>query len=478
MRSSAGGEAGGATHGGSVAVTCEKDGQSARSARRRTIRPRAERQGEGLSRPHPRQRHRRRRPSPRPTKRGRFYDAALAVVSAGFNLLMLLVVLPVAHAADPALDVPTGGRLAVIVTVAVLGSLSGAVRRSRPLVPAALAVADTTLQGSSILLPASVYTLVMHSRRRWAAVAVAAGLVLPWLPLSPVFGRVPADAPWVAVLVSRTTHSLIMVGVPLLVAWAVRGHRLHISVLHDQAQRLKREQELLAYNAALKERVRLARDLHDVVAHYIGLIVIQAGTLEVGAQAAGERTGALIGGLGRRAMTELRDLVDVLRDPAADSRSCAGEGWLRDIAELVERVRQAQVDVSWRTTGELPDAGAAAYKTLYRAAQEGLSNAMRHASGSWIRLEVTGDRNRLELTVCNGPPAVPTAAARLPSGGRGLAGALERVNELGGHLNWARTPDGGFRMHVSIPAHAELQEPHPTTRQTGTHDRTEEGKGP
>ncbi|MER5940948.1 histidine kinase [Streptomyces sp. NPDC001928] len=399
-------------------------------------------------------------------------------MSAGFNLLMLLVVLPVAHAADPGLDVPTGGRLAVIVTVAVLGSLSGAVRRSRPLVPAALAVADTTLQGSSILLPASVYTLVMHSRRRWAAVAVAAGLVLPWLPLSPVFGRFPADAPWVAVLVSRTTHSLIMVGVPLLVAWAVRGHRLHISVLHDQAQRLKREQELLAYNAALKERVRLARDLHDVVAHYIGLIVIQAGALEVGAQAAGERTGALIGGLGRRAMTELRDLVDVLRDPAADSRSCAGEGWLRDIAELVERVRQAEVDVSWRTTGELPDAGAAAYKTLYRAAQEGLSNAMRHASGSWIRLEVTGDRNRLELTVCNGPPAVPTAAARLPSGGRGLAGALERVNELGGHLSWAPTHDGGFRMHVSIPAHAELQEPDPTTRRTGTNDRTEEGKGP
>ncbi|MBT2511488.1 hypothetical protein J7I98_37985 [Streptomyces sp. ISL-98] len=421
--------------------------------------------------------HRRLGVAVRPKRRTLAYDAVLTVAVTAYTLFVQLILLPALAAADPkyAAVIPVGNLRLLIIVVSVLASLALALRRRWPLIPAVLAIVELWLQrGSPFLYPIALYTLVTRGRPGWAALTAMAGAAVPvFVPLPTLALAPPLPFP---ALVTFTVKMYILptIVLPVLIAATVRTHRLHIGIIKDHAHRLKREQRLSASNARLEERARFARDLHDGVAHYVGLMIIQAGALEVRSSGAPEVTctAALIGDLGRQGMAELRDLLDLLRsDPNATdgmSDQMADETWRREVQELVDRTQQAGARVTWRMTGEILHAGSAANRTAYRVIQEGISNAIRHAHGAEIDVAVVARPHLLEVVVRNGPKAAQgDAAARSLGSGYGLRGMRERVTQTGGVLLADATPDGGFHLSASIPTIGQPHDPRPSRRRRG-----------
>jgi signal transduction histidine kinase len=206
--------------------------------------------------------------------------------------------------------------------------------------------------------------------------------------------------------------------------------------------------------AAAAERARIARELHDVVTHHVTAIVVQADATRYVADSP-ERVGAAlttIGGTGRRALSELRYLLDVLE---ATGESTPRPPVERTVRELVERTRQAgqPVDLVQPADGgpALPDGVGLA---VYRVVQEGLTNAVKYAAGQPTEVRVGYRDGRVEVEVTNAadPAGAPAGGARHElSGGRGLVGLRERVGKLGGELAAGRRQDGGFRLRAAIP---------------------------
>lgn len=407
--------------------------------------------------------------SPRSRRRSIVYDATLTMTATAFAFVMPFVIVPLQAAADPAYLPPTGSRLRLLLSVSVAASLAMVVRRRWPLVPAALATVDLWLQGLRLLYPIGLYTLVVRGRWREAACVAVAGGLAPLGPLATVNG--PPAPPLVLAINIFLYHFLPYVLVPGLVGVSVRAHRLRIEVMRDHAQRLVREEELATRNARLEERARIARDLHDVVAHYVGLIVIQAGALELrSAQLAPEtaQVASLIGGLGRSSMGELRDLLDVLRSdtdeqpPPSDEPATAA--WRQEVEDLVTRTRQTGIEVTWELRGELAQAHAPANDIAFRVVQEGLSNALRHAPGAPAEVLVEALADELRVRVHNGPASKAHPDGPPPSGHYGLKGMRERITSMGGTLLAEPAPDGGFQLSATIPTIGPLDDPRSARR--------------
>ncbi|WP_190093857.1 sensor histidine kinase [Streptomyces melanogenes] len=386
---------------------------------------------------------------------------ALAAATTAYSLLApLALALTPAPPAGPGAPVPHTSPLAVAVSVAA--SVSLLLRRRLPLIPAVLATAALLLHGAGGLYPIALYTLVVQGRYRWAGFTGLAGAAIPIVGTAVVPPPPPGlPAPPLPVLIDTYVLDYLVpaVAAPVLIAASVRTYRMYLDVARDRARRLEREQELSALNARLEERTRIARDLHDVVAHYVGLSVIQAGALEIRAtDAPVADTARLIGDLGRRAMSELRDLLDVLRtdsdptarEPVPDAEVTAV--WQREVADLVLRTQQAGAAVSWEMSGELTQAGAAANDIAYRVVQEGLSNSLRHAPGAPVHFTVAASSRDLHVRVRNeaATDASPPGG-RPPSGGYGLVGMRERVTAMGGSLVSTPTSDAGFLLEATIP---------------------------
>ncbi|MGP3948962.1 sensor histidine kinase [Streptomyces sp. 7N604] len=452
-----------------------------------------------LTRPRARRsRHRRERGPGRPTiSRGLAIDTGLAVAAIVYSLLQSLLFLPLSLVAYGEPDAAPSGFLLVVVTTAeITAALSVLIRRRLPLVLAATSLTDLWLGGSGVTYPLAIYTLVVRGRTRWAVAVGLAGATVPLLD----FLLITGERPPVPLFVQDTAldYLLPMLIAPALVATTVRTHRALIHSLRRRAEQLQREQELATRNARLEERARIARDIHDVVAHYVGLMVIQSGALEVGTAQESEahKSARLLGDLGRRAMGELRDLLDVLRyedgqghdgygdgprggegEMSAASEATGAEAWRKDVAALVNEVRRAGVLATWQVSGEPERAGAAALRAAYRVIQEGIANAVRHAPGAEVRVSVAASAQSLEISVRNGPPAEPVGAPVEPrapvdpralvdprapggpmsvstttGGGHGLIGIRERVSLLGGAVRAHATPQGGFSLTARIPA--------------------------
>ena len=211
----------------------------------------------------------------------------------------------------------------------------------------------------------------------------------------------------------------------------------------------ERSQLEAARRTVLEERARIARELHDVVAHHMSLIAVRAESapyrLSGLPQPVADEFGA-IADASREALTEMRRLLGVLRNETPPP--VQPQPGVEDLTALVETAKGAGVDIRLDLQPELQVASSVGL-TAYRIVQEALSNARRHASGAPVTITVLEDGANLELTVVNGPGAPIDAN---PTGGsQGLIGMYERATMLGGSLTTGATEDGGFRVHGKIP---------------------------
>ncbi|MEE1941366.1 sensor histidine kinase [Streptomyces sp. TRM 70361] len=242
--------------------------------------------------------------------------------------------------------------------------------------------------------------------------------------------------------------------VPVVLGVALRGRRVARTRLAEQEERTAEER---ARRTLLEERNRIARELHDVVAHHMSVISIQAQVAphlvadpspELRENLAGIRGNAV------EALTELRRVLGVLRseDPGAEETRAPQPG-LDRLDELLGTVRGAGVEVTAETTGEPRPLSPGVELSAFRIVQEALSNAMRHAPGAVVRVEIGHRPDALTVRVANTAPGregrtVPS----VPSGGQGLLGMRERAAMLGGELAAGPTPGGGWEVTAVLPA--------------------------
>lgn len=225
-----------------------------------------------------------------------------------------------------------------------------------------------------------------------------------------------------------------------------------------QRRAAEAERRRLATAAATAaERARIARELHDVVTHHVTAMVVQAGATEFLAASPDRVITALtgIGETGRRALAELRSLLDVLQ-PAGESAAQVAPvvGTVRD---LVEQARMGGQPIELVEDGNQPALPANVGLAVHRVVQEGLTNAVKHASGQPTEVRVGYRNGRVEVEVTNVAALVPppvTARRHLP-GGRGLNGLRERVGMLGGELTAGKQTDGRFRVRAVIPVRSD-----------------------
>jgi signal transduction histidine kinase len=240
---------------------------------------------------------------------------------------------------------------------------------------------------------------------------------------------------------------------PMLLAVALAAAAgLYVGVRRASAverERLEREQEtLLAERTAADERVRIARELHDVVAHTLSLIVVQAEVLGTRVENEELRTTvAQVAELGRAAMGELHRTLDLLRD--GESRAERGpQPSLGDLGHLVEQTRKGGVAVEMAVFGRPRPLPAVVELSAFRIVQEALTNVRRHAAASRVEVRLRYGTEALEVSVENDG----TDAEHAESGeGHGLRGMRERATMLGGALSVGPLDEGGYRVTAILP---------------------------
>jgi signal transduction histidine kinase len=231
-------------------------------------------------------------------------------------------------------------------------------------------------------------------------------------------------------------------------AWRERGARATARTVTERSER-----DRLVREAILAERRRLARELHDVVAHDVGVMVVQAGGARQVLATSPERARAAletVEATGRDALAELRRLLDLLAEDATPGAALAPRPTLADIDAMVERLRDAGVSVALRTEGQprpLPDGLGT---TAYRIVQEALTNAITHARGAPASVVVAYGDDALVLEVLDdGAAGLPALPARPP--GRGLRGMRDRAEAWGGTLDAGPRPGQGFAVRAWLP---------------------------
>jgi signal transduction histidine kinase len=253
------------------------------------------------------------------------------------------------------------------------------------------------------------------------------------------------------VSIIQTVGHLALVAIPLLAAETLRARRSYVSLLLEQLALVERTREQEAERRVEQERLRIARDLHDIVAHSLTTINVQAATaVELLDRNPEHARGALetIEKASRDAIAELRASVGVLRDrdhPAAPRAPAPG---VENVAELVRRARDSGLDIRLDVAGERPERLSDAVSlAAYRIVQESLTNARRHAAGAPIRVDLSFEPAELTVAIANSPGTTST-----PSGapGVGITGMKERAEAVGGSLYTASQPNG-FRVDARLP---------------------------
>ncbi|WP_215541515.1 sensor histidine kinase [Amycolatopsis sp. CA-230715] len=239
----------------------------------------------------------------------------------------------------------------------------------------------------------------------------------------------------------------LFVVLPVALGRWTRFRREVIAGHVDRAERLRREQESKAAEARAAERAGIARDMHDVVAHRVSLMVLHAGAIEV--NAADERISAeaaLIRTTGREALAQLRQVLGIL----TTSTESTEQATLSGVEGLVSRSEAAGLPVMLKTEGVPRELPPAVEHAAYRLVQEGLTNVHKHAGLATTEVGVRYLPSALDVSVRNAAP--PSLVAELPGSGLGLIGVAERIETLGGDLSSGPRLDGGFALSARIPA--------------------------
>jgi signal transduction histidine kinase len=373
------------------------------------------------------------------------FDSALALVAAS---------LPMAFFAS--MPVPSGvpvGVVALGYALVLLHTLPLVARRRFPGAVLALCVASGLAFAALFMPPfflgpallVAVYSVAAYGSR-WVSLA---GLVVAELGLAAVW-LTPA-------MLDRSTFLLYM-GI-IAVAW-VLGHfvgdrQVYAAQLEERTAELERAREELARRAVVEERLRLARELHDVVAHAMSVIAVQSG---VGAHVAASRPEevgkalAAIEATSRAALTELRRLLGVLRQDSDPQASLTPVPGLANLDSLLTEVGKAGLAVRVRVKGTPLQLPAGVDLSAYRIVQEALTNVVKHAGPAHAQVTIGyRDQDVTVEIVDDGRSAVPPASDGRAGTGHGLTGMRERVAAFNGELQVGPRPGGGFRVVARLP---------------------------
>lgn len=337
-----------------------------------------------------------------------------------------------------------GSRAALLLGLAV-SAVALLLRHRAPLLTLAvvLVVALSLGYGPVVVLPVmlAVFTVAEYAdRSRLMLATVGAGTAVivtellhgPALSFPGVFSR------------------LVAIGLAVAVGLYLRARADYITGLRERAERLERERELLAQQAVADERVRIARELHDVVAHNVSLMVVQAQALAA-TSASGEQANALgrVADLGRDALSEMHRMLGVLRVHDGGAAEREPQPGVRDLQALIERTRQAGLNATLIVEGQPQELAAAVDLSVYRIVQEALTNVIRHAVADHAVVTLAYSPQALEVTVLDdGTGAGDNGAAD----GHGLIGMRERVALFGGNLEAGRRRHGeGYRVRALLP---------------------------
>ncbi|MFD7639951.1 sensor histidine kinase [Kitasatospora sp. NPDC059795] len=369
--------------------------------------------------------------------------------------------------------------LAAAVVAVVLGALAGVslvVRRRWPAFPVLVALVFVPGFFGVILLVVSLYTLAAtwewpSRRARVVGLSAVATAETFGMVLFAMFAPPPTPSPeplppgWVLVIVSAFV-AVGMAVAPVVTGLYVGARRRLVESLTDRAEGLEAELTMLAeqareraWRARAEERTRIAREMHDVVAHRVSLMVVHAAAVErivPKDPAKAQQSAQLIGEVGRQALDELREILGVLRMTEPQDQVEAPVGGLGELPELVEQSRAAGMAVSLTVSGEHLAYVAEAEQTAFRVVQEGLTNAHKHAGGARVVVLLAYVPNGVRVSVVNDCPGGAAMPVALPSGGNGLVGMRERVMALGGMFHAGPEGDGGFRVEAVLPSRLRL----------------------
>jgi signal transduction histidine kinase len=378
----------------------------------------------------------------RPRLSRRALDVLLVVGIVAVDLSLLWVIHP-DEVAIPGYDGPDAAGVLVIVAAA----LPLLWRRRAPV---AVLVATTGIGLGSIFVPvlsqmlaplAALYTLAVERPRRvslagLAAVGVAATAVTVSLDGT---GSLPSN--------------LAIMGIAWLLGDVQRTREANTAALTERTRALLADRERAAQLAVVTERTRIARELHDVVAHSIGVMIVQAGaarrTLDTDLAAAREATGH-VAATGRQTLAELRQLLGLLREEEAQPDYAPQPG-LADLPELIATYDGGPLRIALSVEGEPRPVPSGVDLSAYRIVQESLTNALRHAGPAAVEVRLAWHDDRLDIEVADdgrgplvvaGPPLAP---------GHGLVGMRERAALVGGTITAGARGGGGFRVRAELP---------------------------
>jgi signal transduction histidine kinase len=243
----------------------------------------------------------------------------------------------------------------------------------------------------------------------------------------------------------------------VIVGWGlfIRAQREVVRALRQRAEQLEAEQRLKVEQAREAERLRIAREMHDVLAHRVSLLTLHAGALEFRPDAPPDEiaeAAGVIRATAHAALEELRDIIGVLREGPIEDGPEPPQPTLAQVPALIDESRAAGMDVRARLDApEVPDALG---RTVYRIVQEGLTNARKHAPGAAVDVTIEAHDERLVVEVLSRRPvavAARAAAERLPGAGTGLVGLGERVALAGGKLEHGPDAAGDFVLRATLP---------------------------
>jgi signal transduction histidine kinase len=302
-----------------------------------------------------------------------------------------------------------------------------------------------------------VYSVAAHRALAYSALGGAAAFV--------AFGGLMLSYPTDVTPVEFTANIAVLVGV----WWLGRGLRLrraYLAELEDRAHRLERAAEGNARAARVEERARIARELHDVVAHHVSVMTVQAGAARriIDRDPESSREALItIESLGRTALSEMRRIVGVLRtdrererDEAPSHRELSPQPGLHDLGGLVDRVRETGLMVQLWIEGEPRALSPGVDLAVFRLVQEALTNTLKHAgpqARAWVRIHYAGPNVNVEIED-DGRGAAASLHGNGDNPGHGLVGMRERVALYGGELRIGPRAGGGFEVRARFPMDA------------------------
>ncbi|RKT17236.1 histidine kinase/DNA gyrase B/HSP90-like ATPase [Streptomyces sp. 1114.5] len=364
------------------------------------------------------------------------------------------------------------------VLVALLLPALMVFRRRHPDVTVAAAVglgvsqvlADIEPAGSSIAYLVFAYTGAAFGQKWTSRLALTAGLAagpLVFWQLHPMKTVRESGDHYVSrgYGIGEAAALMLLMSTPFILCWAwgrlTRVRRAYLTELEDRAARLERERDAQAKVAVAAERARIARELHDVVAHNVSVMIVQADgaayVLDNSPQQAKEALGT-IASTGRQALVEMRRLLGVLRTSDTTVEEYVPQPGVEELPELLEQVRTAGLQVDYATSGHPRELPRGVELTVYRIVQEALTNVRKHG-GPDVHARVAVDFGERELAVLveddgRGSTDEQLAAGGTDGLGHGLIGMRERVGMVSGRLDVGPRPGGGFRIRAVLPLKA------------------------